>query len=179
MSVLRTPRLDLREFTLEDADFALELLNEPGFLRFIGDKGVRTSSQAREYLEKGPIDSYRRNGFGLYAVCLREEGTATPCGAQPLGMCGLVKRDQLGDPDIGFAFSSRHWGNGYAVEAAAAVLEHGTGTLALPRIVAITSLDNWASIRVLEKIGLKYDRLISWAGKEEVKLFIQARGVAQ
>ena len=177
MSVLDTARLSLREFTSKDADFALELLNEPGFLRYIGDKGVRTSSEAGEYLEKGPIESYRRNGFGLYAVCLRR-GAATPGGAPPpLGMCGLVKRDQLDDPDIGFAFLTRNWGKGYAVEAAAAVLAHGTRTLGLPRVVAITSPDNWASISVLEKIGLKFDRLLSWEGKEQVKLFVQKGGI--
>jgi RimJ/RimL family protein N-acetyltransferase len=173
MSVLQTPRLSLREFTLEDAGFALELLNEPGFLRFIGDKGVRTLGDAEEYLEKGPMESYRRNGFGLYAVCVCGGATA------PIGMCGLVRRDGLDDPDVGFAFLERHWGRGYAVEAAAAVLDHGTRTLALPRIVAITSPDNWGSIRVLEKIGLKFAQLVSWEGKEEVKLFVPAGGVAR
>jgi ribosomal-protein-alanine N-acetyltransferase len=174
MSILETPRLTLREFTLDDANFALELLNEPGFLRFIGDKGVRTSGDAKQYLEKGPLDSYRRNGFGLYAVGVRDSGAAAP-----IGMCGLVRREGLDDPDIGFAFLARHGGRGYAVESAAAVLEHGTRTLALPRIVAITSPDNWGSIRVLEKIGLKFDRLVSWEGKEEVKLFVQAGGVSR
>jgi len=175
VNVLQTPRLSLREFTLDDASFALELLNEPAFLRFIGDKGVRTLADAREYLEKGPIDSYRRNGFGLCAVCVRDSGAA----AAPVGMCGLVSRAGLDDPDIGFAFLTRHWGRGYAVESAAAVLDHGTRVLALPRIVAITSPDNWASIRVLEKIGLKFDRLISWSGKEEVKLFVQGGGASR
>jgi RimJ/RimL family protein N-acetyltransferase len=172
VSVLQTARLSLREFTVDDAGFALELLNEPGFLRFIGDKGVRTLGDARQYLEKGPIDSYRRNGFGLYAVCLRDSGALAP-----VGMCGLVRREGLDDPDIGYAFLERHCGRGYAVESAAAVLDHGTRALALPRIVAITSRDNWGSIRVLERIGLKFDRLVSWADKEEVKLFVQP-GVA-
>ncbi len=173
MSVLQTPRLSLREFTLEDGGFALELLNEPSFLRFIGDKGVRTLGDAEEYLELGPIDSYRRNGFGLYAVCVGGGAAA------PIGMCGLVRREGLDDPDIGFAFLERHWGRGYAVEAAAAVLDHGSRTLALPRIVAITSPDNWGSIRVLEKIGLKFARLVSWEGKEEVKLFVPAGGAVR
>jgi RimJ/RimL family protein N-acetyltransferase len=171
MSVLQTARLELREFTLDDAGFVLELLNEPGFVRFIGDKGVRTLGDAKEYLAHGPIDSYRRNGFGLYAVCVREGGAAAP-----LGMCGLVRRTGLDDPDIGFAFLARYCGRGYAAEAAAAVLDHGTRVLALPRIAAITSRDNWASIRVLEKIGLKFARLVSLAEKDEVKLFVQAGG---
>jgi [ribosomal protein S5]-alanine N-acetyltransferase len=156
--------LVLREFTFEDDGFILELLNEPGFLRYIGDKGVRTLDDAREYLQKGPMDSYRNNGFGLYAVCLGE--------AAPVGMCGLVKREGLNDPDIGFAFLARHWGNGYAVESAAAVFEHGRRVLELPRILAITSPDNWGSIRVLEKIGLKFQRLMRLAeDREPVKLF--------
>lgn len=154
----------MREFTFEDDGFILELLNEPGFLRYIGDKGVRTLDDAREYLQKGPMDSYRNNGFGLYAVCLGE--------AAPVGMCGLVKREGLNDPDIGFAFLARHWGNGYAVESAAAVFEHGRRVLELPRILAITSPDNWGSIRVLEKIGLKFQRLMRLAeDREPVKLF--------
>lgn len=173
MSVLRTQRLVLREFTFEDDGFILELLNEPGFLRFIGDKGVRTLADARHYLQEGPMDSYRQNGFGLYAVCLGE--------AAPVGMCGLVNREGLDDPDIGFAFLSRHWGNGYAVEAAAAVLDHGRRLLELPRILAITSPDNWASIAVLEKIGFKFRRLMHLPNDPEpVKLFAaaDARGPA-
>jgi ribosomal-protein-alanine N-acetyltransferase len=158
----------LREFTLEDDGFILELLNEPGFLRFIGDKGVRTLADAREYLQRGPMDSYRQNGFGLYAVCVGE--------AAPLGMCGLVNRQGLDDPDIGFAFLARNWGNGYAVEAAAAVLDHGRRVLALPRILAITSPDNRASISVLEKIGFQFERLMQLPrDTEPVKLFAATR----
>jgi len=175
VSLIETPRLVLRKFTLDDDGFILELLNEPAFLRFIGDKGVRTSSDAREYLQKGPMESYRRHGFGLYAVCLRDSGAALA----PVGMCGLVSRAGLDDPDIGFAFLARHWGRGYAVESAAAVLDHGTRVLSLPRIVAITSPDNWDSISVLEKIGLKFDRLISCSGKEQVKLFVQCGGASR
>ena len=167
MIVLHTRRLLLREFTLEDDAFVLGMLNEPGFLRYIGDKGVRTLSDAREYLQKGPLDSYRRNGFGLYAACISPGGSASP-----LGMCGLVKREGLSDPDIGFAFLERHWGHGYAAESAAAILEHGTRVLKLPRIVAITSPDNFGSIRVLEKIGLKFDRLMRLTeDSKQVKLF--------
>ncbi len=182
MTVLQTARLALREFTFDDATFVLELLNEPGFLRYIGDKGVRNLDDARNYIQQGPIDSYRRNGFGLYAACLREDGGAPHGGAPhggaaqgraaPLGMCGLVRRDGLPDPDVGYAFLQRHWGHGYAVEAAAAALDYGTRSLKLPRILAITSPDNWSSIRVLEKIGMKFERLIQLTeGGEDVKLF--------
>src|SRR5277367_658003 len=134
MSILETPRLILRELNFEDAPFILELLNEAGFLRYIGDKGVRNLADAREYMLKGPMDSYARNGFGLYATCLRE-GT-------PIGICGLVKRDGLGCPDVGFAFLERFWSRGYAVESAAAALAHARAVLELERVVAITSPDN-------------------------------------
>ena len=163
--VLQSERLVLREFDLDDAQFILELLNEPAFLRFIGDKGVRTLGDAREYLTRGPIESYRRNGFGLYLAGLSEDGT-------PIGMCGLVKREGLADVDVGFALRSRYWSRGYAVEAARAVLAYGGESLNLGRIVAIAAPDNRASIAVLEKIGLEFERLIRLsADGPEVKLF--------
>jgi len=164
MSVIRTGRLVLRELDLNDAEFILELLNEAAFLRFIGDKGVRTLADARGYILKGPMDSYGRHGFGLYATCLLD-GT-------PIGICGLVKREGLADADVGFAFLSRHWAKGYAVEAASAVLTHARRVLHMQRIVAITSPENLGSIAVLEKIGLKFERMIRLAqDSEELKLF--------
>jgi [ribosomal protein S5]-alanine N-acetyltransferase len=186
VSVLETPRLALREFVLEDAAFILQLLNEPGFLHFIGDKGVRHLEDARNYLRQGPIDSYHRNGFGLYAACLRSDAGGEPVGkpvgepvGEPVGMCGLVKREGLQDPDVGYAFLQRHWGRGYAVESAAAAIDYGIRTLKLPRILAITSPDNWSSIRVLEKIGMRFERLIQWGeGSEQVKLFSLGAGGA-
>lgn len=163
-SVLRTSRLELRELEFCDAEFILELLNEAGFIRFIGDKGVRTLSDARDYIQQGPMDSYARNGFGLYAACLRD-GT-------PIGICGLVKREGLNDPDVGFAFLSRYWSSGYAVESAAAVLAHARNTLHIKRVVAITSPDNRSSIAVLEKVGLRFERMIRLVDHSpELKLF--------
>lgn len=150
--VIVTARLDLRELQLGDAAFILCLLNEDGFLRFIGDKGVRTLADAREYILKGPVDSYRRHGFGLYLVSLRD-GT-------PIGICGLVKRETLPDVDVGFAFLTQHWSQGYASESAAAVLAHGYETLGLGRIVAITAPENVGSMAVLTKIGLRLERSI-------------------
>jgi RimJ/RimL family protein N-acetyltransferase len=168
LSVLRTSRLDLRELDFNDAEFILRLLNEEGFIRFIGDKGVRTLADARDYILQGPMDSYARNGFGLYAACLRD--------ATPIGICGLVKREGLDDPDVGFAFLSRYWSLGYAVESAAAVLAHAQDVLGLERVVAITSPDNWSSIGVLEKIGLKFERMIRLVDHSpELKLFGVAR----
>jgi ribosomal-protein-alanine N-acetyltransferase len=162
--VIETKRLVLRQLELGDAGFILELLNEDAFLRYIGDKGVRSLSDAREYIDKGPIDSYERYGFGLYAACLRD-GT-------PVGICGLVKRDGLADVDVGFAFLSRHCSKGYAVESASAVLAHARRELRLLRVVAITSPDNSGSIAVLEKIGLKFERMIRLTEQgPELKLF--------
>jgi len=167
-SVIKTRRLDLRELDFGDAAFIVELLNEAGFIRFIGDKGVRTLGDARDYIQQGPMDSYARNGFGLYAACL--DGT-------PIGICGLVKREGLNDPDVGFAFLSRYWSLGYAVESAAAILAHAGDTLGIKRVVAITSPDNHASIAVLQKIGLKFERMIRLVDHSpELKLFGLAPG---
>lgn len=165
MVVLQTERLVLRELVLDDAPFALELLNEPGWLRYIGDRGVRSVEAAREYLLNGPIKMVREHGFGLYAVTRRSDGT-------PLGMCGLIKRPTLDDVDIGFAFLARHEGQGYGLESAQAVLAHGRRVHGLQRVVAITSVDNERSIRLLLKIGLRFEKLIRLQDDgEEVKLF--------
>ncbi len=164
MSVLKTERLELRELCLADDEFILRLLNEPGFLRHIGDKGVRTLSDAREYIAKGPLESYARCGFGLYLTSL--------AAGEPIGICGLLKRDTLPDVDVGFAFLSRYWLKGYAAESAAAVLDFGRRRRKLKRIVAITAPDNHGSIAVLEKIGLKFERMVRLgADAPELKLF--------
>jgi len=168
-AVLSTERLELRELVLEDDGFILRLLNEQGFLRFIGDKGVRTLADAREYLSKGPIDSYRRYGFGLYLTSLR--------GGGPIGICGLVKRDSLPDVDVGFAFLEQYWSKGYAAESAAAVLAWAREHLRLSRIIAITAPDNAGSIAVLQKIGLRFERMVKLPGdSQELRLFSPPRG---
>jgi RimJ/RimL family protein N-acetyltransferase len=153
LTVIQTPRLALSELAFHDAPFILRLLNEDSFLRFIGDKGVRTLADAREYIRKGPMDSYRRHGFGLYLTSLRSNGT-------PVGICGLVKRDTLPDADVGFAFLSQYWSNGYAVESAAAVVQHAGKALRLNRLVAITALENHGSMAVLTKIGMRLEGTI-------------------
>jgi RimJ/RimL family protein N-acetyltransferase len=164
MSILATERLILRELTHQDAPFILELLNEEDFLRYIGDKGVRNLDDARAYLSQGPMDSYHRHGFGLYAVTLQ--------GGTPIGICGLVRREGLDDPDVGFALFARFRGQGYAVEAARAVLKLARETLRLPRVLAITSLDNAASIAVLGKIGLRFVRIIRLGNDDkDLRLF--------
>jgi RimJ/RimL family protein N-acetyltransferase len=168
VKVLETDRLILRKFSVEDAPFILELVNQPAFLRFIGDKGVRTLDEARDYILQGPVDSYDRLGFGVYRVELKENGTA-------IGLCGLIKRESLEDVDIGYAFLPEFWGKGYAFEAAAAMMEFGKSAFGLQRIVAIVSTENYGSIKVLEKIGLKFERMIRlFEDEEEIKLFTPA-----
>jgi RimJ/RimL family protein N-acetyltransferase len=151
---------------VEDGEFILGLVNEAAFIRNIGDKGVRTVEDAREYILNGPVASYARFGFGLYLVELAETGAA-------IGMCGLLKRDSLEDVDIGFAFLEKFWGRGFACESAAAVMEYGRSALGIERIVAITSPDNQGSIRVLEKLGLRFDKMIRMPGSDEdTRLFV-------
>ena len=118
MRVLETERLALRRLTLDDAEFIFRLVNEPSWLRFIGDKNVRNLDDARNYLRTGPLDMYERFGFGMFLVERKHDGVA-------VGACGLLKRDTLPDPDIGYAFLPEYWGKGYALEAASAVLEYG------------------------------------------------------
>lgn len=139
--------------TPADAPVMLALLNDPGFLRYIGDKGVRTLADAAAYIERGPLASYAQHGFGLWLVTLKDGGTA-------IGMCGLIKREGLDDVDIGFAYLPQFCGCGYATEAAAATLHHGRTVLGLKRIVAITAPDNTASANVLRKIGLRHTRTL-------------------
>lgn len=165
MTVLETERLTLRRLTTDDAGFILGLVNEPSWLRFIGDRGVRTLDDASNYIRTGPIASYERFGFGLYLTELKGKET-------PIGICGLVKRDALEHPDIGFAFLPEFWGNGYAYESAAAVMAFGKDVLGLSRIVAVTDPDNYSSIRVLEKLGLRPDGMVTLSeGDTELRVF--------
>jgi ribosomal-protein-alanine N-acetyltransferase len=145
-----TERLHLRRLDAGDAAFILELVNEPSWIRYIGDRNVRALLDAQRYIENGPVDMYRRLGFGLYRVALK-------AGDEPIGICGLIKRETLADPDLGFAFLPRFWGNGYAIESAAAVMAHARETLRLPRVVAILAPDNHRSRRLLEKLGFRFE----------------------
>ncbi len=154
MTIIQTDQLILRHLTTDDDDFILELLNTPSFIQNVGDKEVRTTEDARKYLLDGPISSYEQFGLGLYLVVLRSQD-------RPIGICGLIRRPHLSDVDSGFALLPRFWGNGYACEAATATLEYGQKTAGLGRIVAFTLPENKGSIRVLEKIGLKYEDRIT------------------
>jgi len=159
--VIETPRVRLRHLTPDDARFVLELVNEPGWKRYIGDRGVGSLAAARSYIESGPVASYRAHGFGLFALELRESG-------QPVGICGLLRRDTLPDVDIGYALLERHEGRGLASEAAAATLAWARDTLRLPRVVAIATPDNARSARLLERIGMREEGEIRHGDKAEV-----------
>jgi len=166
MKILETKRLILQKVSLEDASIILALLNEPSFIRNIGDRGVRTFEDASEYISNRLIASYKKFGFGMYLVVLKDTGSA-------VGICGLVKRDGLDDVDIGYAFFPQYWAKGYASEAAQAVKEYARNTIGLDRLVAITDPANQGSIRVLEKIGLKFEKGVKLS-EDDIELNLYA-----
>ncbi|AKD54439.1 GNAT family N-acetyltransferase [Spirosoma radiotolerans] len=163
--MIETERLLLDKFSIDDAPFILELLNMPSWIRFIGDRRVRTLADAENYIVGGALRSYEQHGFGPYQVKLKTNGV-------PVGLCGLFKRDTLNDPDIGFAFLPDYAGKGYGFEAATAVMNYAREVLGITHIVGITLPANEYSIRLLEKVGLRFDRMISLgANGEESMLF--------
>jgi len=165
MNVLETERLNLRWLSTEDAAFILELVNDPDWLQFIGDRGVRTLEDARAYIQNGPIAMYQRVGFGLFLVELKQSAT-------PIGMCGLIERAGLEDIDIGYAFMPAFRGQGYAYESASAMMTYAQDTLGLKRVVAITAPDNMRSIALLTKLGLSFENMLRLGEDQpEVTLF--------
>jgi RimJ/RimL family protein N-acetyltransferase len=168
--VLETDRLTLRRLTEDDAEFMLGLLNEPSFHQYIGDRGVRTVEEARAYVRNGAMASYEAFGFGLWLVLRKEDGA-------PIGLCGLLKRETLPDVDIGFAFRPAFWSRGYAIESGTAVVEHERTAFGLTRLVAIVQADNAGSIRVLEKLGFRFERPIDWPG-DTVTIHLYGRDLA-
>lgn len=164
--VLTTERMHLRRLDSGDAAFMLALLNDPGFLRFVGDRQVRSEAQAVEYLQRGILRSYAEHGFGMYLCERREDGAA-------MGICGLVKRDSLPDFDLGYALLAPFAGHGYALEAAAAIVRQAS-QLQLPRILAIVQPDNARSIRLLEKLGFA-ERDLQPASEDDCELWVYSR----
>jgi [ribosomal protein S5]-alanine N-acetyltransferase len=152
-TILETSRLRIRPFTLEDSPFILRLLNEPSFLKNIGDRGVRTLEDARAYLIEGPLKSYQVHGHGLYAV-IHQESRVT------IGMCGLLKRDVFDDVDLGYAFLPEFFSQGLASEAAQAVLHHAESVLGIRRCLALVSPHNEQSIRLLNRFGFQLCKTI-------------------
>lgn len=155
MQITETERLVLTEFTSDDAAFVLDLVNEPAFHKFIGDRGVRTCADAEHYIEERLIARYRDQGFGFWRMALKGVGT-------PIGMCGLVKRDILDDVDIGFALLKPYEGNGYACEAARATLAVARERFGLTRIAGVVDPANARSIRLLERLGLSFSHDVTW-----------------
>jgi RimJ/RimL family protein N-acetyltransferase len=158
--VAETERLKLREFTKDDAPFLLELLNTPNWIKFIGDRNVKTLNDAREYASNRLISSYHRFGFGLYMVELKEKST-------PIGMCGLVRREALEDVDLGFAFLPQYTGQGYAQEASTATMELARKKVKTRRLVAITMVDNSNSINLLRKLGFNFEKTVNFPGEDQ------------
>ncbi len=180
MKIVETERLVLRELdSATDAEFVFALLNTPTFIKFIGDRGVRSSREAAAFIEERYRASYRDHGFGLYVVELKGiEGnaltdvpaSATKSTLSAIGLCGFVKRDTLPGPDIGFAFLPEFERQGYGFESAEAMMEYGRKTLGFTNVLAITSLENDISGKLLEKLGFKFDKLIE-SGDETLKLY--------
>jgi len=165
MTLLETPRLRVRKVTPDDAAFILELLNEAPFIQHIGDRGLRSPADARGYIEEKLLSSYQKFGYGLYVVQEKAGDTA-------LGVCGFVKRDNLEHADLGYAFLERYWRCGYAQEAATAVLDYGRTRLGFDQVLGVVAPDNHRSIRLLENLGFRFERMIPLPGIEtERKLF--------
>jgi [ribosomal protein S5]-alanine N-acetyltransferase len=165
MLICETERLIICQLTVQDAPFVFKLLNSPTWIQFIGDRGIKNIDEARNYLLNGPIASYKRLGFGLFLVKLKE-------GDIPIGMSGLIKRDGLEHVDIGFALHPDYTGKGYAFESTSAVMDYAYNILKIPVIDAITTEDNAHSIALLKKIGLQYKKMVTLPGNpKEYMLF--------
>ncbi len=158
--ILETEKLRLRELTMNDTTFIIELVNSVGWLKFIGDRNIKTDEQAKVYLENGPMKSYKENGFGLWLVETKDT-------KKSIGMCGLLRRDYLDHPDIGFAFLPEFIRMGLGFEAAAATLSMAKDQLKLLTLCAITMPTNHASIKLLEKIGMRFMKSLSPPGSQE------------
>ncbi len=168
MTILETERLLLREQNEGDTTFILALMNSPGWLKYIGDRGIKTEEDARKYILDKSVPSYKKHGFGFYLTELKE-------GSVPIGICGLVKRDGLEHVDIGFAFLPEYEGRGYGVESASAVMIYAKTVLGIDTIAAITTKDNGPSINLVKKIGLHFKELIKLPGNEEELMLFESR----
>ncbi|MES2583380.1 MAG: GNAT family N-acetyltransferase [Pseudomonadota bacterium] len=165
MSFCETERLRIRHFTEDDAVFIVRLLNEPSFIRHIADKGVRTLDDAVAYLRKGPMASVAIHGFGLSLVERKDS-------AEAIGMCGLIRRPDFADVDIGYAFLPEHWLQGFAAEAVRGVLDLAASVHGLKRVIAVVNPDNAESTRLLGRLGFVYEKMVRLAVDEpEIRQF--------
>jgi RimJ/RimL family protein N-acetyltransferase len=156
---IETPRLLLRRLEFADAPFLVTLLNEPSFIENIGDRGVRSIEDAQRYLREGPLAMYQKYGFGLWHTARKTDGMA-------VGLCGLLRRDILPDVDVGYALLPAFWGMGFAYEATSATLRHGADKFGLERVIGVVSEGNAGSIRVLEKLGMSFERMFAMRENE-------------
>lgn len=160
-ALFHSPRLSIRMPDPADAPFFAELMNTPGWLRFIGDRNIQTADDARAYITDRYLQHHADHGFGSYVVTLRENGA-------PIGVCGLYTRDYLPSPDLGYALLPAYEGHGYALEAADAVLSY-TGR---NDVLAIVSEANSRSVHILEKLGFTYKDRVRPPGEDrEVLLY--------
>ena len=166
MTIIETSRLTISELTTADAPFIIELLNSPGWLQYIGDRGVKTIDDACGYILNGPTISYRTNGFGLWVVALKDTNI-------PIGICGLIRRDFLPHPDIGFAFLPQYSGSGYALESAKGVMDFAANVLRLPVVTAITNDDNTSSLKLLFKLGFDFIGMVTYPGEDKELMLLE------
>ncbi|MBK9155616.1 MAG: GNAT family N-acetyltransferase [Chloracidobacterium sp.] len=165
--ILETERLRVRELDEEkDAEFMHRLLNSPKFIRFIGDRNVRSVEESRIFIRDRYRTSYKENGYGLYAVELK-----AGAGPSPVGICGFVRRDSLPHPDLGFAFLPEHEGYGYGHESARALMNYSRDTLKFTKLLAITTIDNEASEKLLMKLGFVFEGIREMSVNEKLKVF--------
>ena len=162
--IIETERLRLREFNSTDGELIFELLNSQGWLKYIGSRSIATIEDAVNYIETKLQKGYRESGFGFYLVELKATGVKT-------GMCGLVKREGLDDVDIGFALLPQYENKGYAYESSMAVIQYAKNKLKINKLAAITMPSNLTSVKLIEKLGMKFDKKISLPGDPE-ELFL-------
>jgi [ribosomal protein S5]-alanine N-acetyltransferase len=168
MIILETERLILRTFNLDDAGFYFQLWKQASWIQYIGDKKFRNVYDARESLLNGPMKMYADKGFSLYMMTLKDH--------TPIGMCGLIKRDTLDDVDIGYGLLSGYEGKGYTLEAAKAIMTYAKQEMKLKRVVAITTTDNKKSISLLEKIGMRYEKMVK-APNDDGQLMLYGKDI--
>lgn len=169
MNIISTNRLHITQLSeVLHASFILQLVNTPGWLQYIGDRGIHTLQDAAEYIAKGPVASYVTYGYGLWLIKRAEDDAL-------VGMCGLIKRDYLPHPDLGYALLPAYEGKGYAVEATKAVLQYAKDNLSIPVVAAITTDDNVRSLRLLFKLGFDFIGMISPPDQEEELMLLEKR----
>ncbi|NIA27992.1 MAG: GNAT family N-acetyltransferase [Desulfobulbaceae bacterium] len=157
---LETKRLSLRRLTLDDAELMLAVWNDPAFIRYVADRGIRTIKAARAALKEGALKLFSDYGYGPFRVALTEDDT-------PVGVCGLFRREGLDEPDLGFSILPKYWRKGYAHEAARAVVGHAKTDIRLTRLTAIVSPENTASVALIEKLGLQFERMHRLPGDDD------------